>query len=234
MYYLHNHTLLSILSALTCLIFLTIPYAFLHQSWHNQTRPFTPLRNDGNPILTFNTNPLTLSRTHPPITIQIIWVEYFLFPFRIFLLITQIKKGPLVFLFDPYLHKYIYDLQKSALYVTSFMTSTFKIYKPQLPDYKNPRILCYPMSTVNTPNKQHTCLLPIIHQMLSITLHMSKHHPIKNYHNSLLSYEKDSFITLCLRGANPNLPLSPQQHGRIHGGENMILKHGPRSQFVLP
>ena len=44
-YYLHKYTLLSIFSALAHLICRTFSYAFLHQSWRNNTYPFTPLIN---------------------------------------------------------------------------------------------------------------------------------------------------------------------------------------------
>ena len=75
-------------------------------------------------------------------------------------------------------------LQKSAFCVTSSMTSTSKLYKPRLPDYKNPRTICYLMSTVHIPTIQYTSLPLIIHHMLSITIHKSTHQPIKTHHDS--------------------------------------------------
>ena len=103
LHYLHKYTLLSISSALACLIGRTFPYAFIHQSWWKHMHPFTPLRNDSNPISTFN-NPLHSSLTHPSIPIKITQVKYLLFSFQIIILLSHVNKGPRLFLFYTYLH----------------------------------------------------------------------------------------------------------------------------------
>ena len=54
---------------LACPICHTFPYSFLHRSWHNHTHPLPCLRNDSNPILMFDTIPVTSSHTHTHITI---------------------------------------------------------------------------------------------------------------------------------------------------------------------
>ena len=69
-------------------------------------------------------------------------------------------------------------------YATFYMTSTYKLYKPWLPSYKNIRALYYLLYTVHPPNIQHTHVILIIHYMRSIILHFSTHHPIKTHFNS--------------------------------------------------
>ena len=169
---------------MVCLICHTFTYDFLHHSRIKRMHPFTPLKNDANTILMFDTNPYTSSRTHKPITIQMTRVKYLFFPFRIVLLITHFKKMPRLFLFDLYLHKYMYDIQKPAFCATSYMNTTSKLYKHWFPNYINPRVLCSVMSTVHTPTIQNTRLPPIIHLMLSINIHTSTHHSIKTHQNS--------------------------------------------------
>ena len=141
---------------------------------------------------------------HQLITFQMNWVNYLLFIYQNIILFIYFKKIPCLFLSDPSLHEYIYDCKippstspilpiphqyytNPALYVTYYMTSTLILPKPCLPDYKTPHIRCYLLSTVHiihitTIKLNH--LTPIIHNILSINLHTSTHHPIKTHHNS--------------------------------------------------
>ena len=118
--------------------------------------------------------------------------DIFFFPFLIILILTHVKKISFLFQYNPYLHKYIYGLQKNAFYVTYFMISTSNLYKPCFPDYKTPRSICSLMYNVHAPNIQHTHITPTIHYMISIILHGFTQNPIKliivhKLHNTIIS-----------------------------------------------
>ena len=114
------------------------------------------------------------------------------------------------------------------------MTSTSVIHKPRLPEYKILRVLCSLMFTVHISTMQHARLTTIIHNIHSITLHTSTHHPIKTHHSSKPSQYKHIFITTCLSEPNPNLPTYPMQRGVTQVGGIVVLIGASRSQYILP
>ena len=132
-YYLHNNKLRSIFSAVLCIIWHTLPFAFPHQSWCKHMHPFTPLINYSYQILTFDKNPVPTSRTCPPITIHMTPVKNLLFPSKIILLLNHVKKSLLLVLSDPYLPEYIYD-HKNQTSTSPLLWSPYKNYtKPAFP-----------------------------------------------------------------------------------------------------
>ena len=114
-YYLRHCTLISILSALENIIWLTPPCDIIHQSWCSHTRPLSPLRNDPSQLSFYHDDRYTSfivhnshqTRTHPSPS-RMSWVDYLFFTFWINLLIEHAKKIPRLLIYDLYPSEYIY------------------------------------------------------------------------------------------------------------------------------
>ena len=114
-YYLRHCTLISILSALENIIWLTPPCDIIHQSWCSHTRPLSPLRNDPSQLsfyhddhyASFIVHNSHQKRTHPSPS-KMNWVNYLFFNFWIIFLIEHAKKTTRLLIYDLYPSEYIY------------------------------------------------------------------------------------------------------------------------------
>ena len=122
-------------------------------------------------ILTFGSHPLPSSHAHtnPSITIQMTQVKYFFSLFNHYSSPPSQENTALI-------PVYYIRLRINIWFKNPSSTSRilWRLHwnhtNNAFPTKKKPRVLCYQMSTVNTPNIQHTCLPPTSHNIISINL----------------------------------------------------------------